>query len=77
MLLYTISKKQKQPLFLLLPVLSYIKSLLHQFVKPNEPTNTIYYQNIHEENAKQVRLDKNKAASYSQEYMTPKREQSK
>lgn len=56
---------------------SVIKSLLHRFVKPNEPTNTIYYQNIHEENARQVRLDKNKAASYSQEYMTPKREQSK
>lgn len=77
MLLCTISKKKAATL----PVTTSFQLSSHFYIdlsnQMNQPilsTTKTYMKKMQEW---QMRLDKNKAASYSQENMTPKREQSK
>lgn len=78
MLFCTISKKKKAVTF---PITTssqlsshFYIDLSNQMNQPMLSTTKTYMKKMQE---RQMRLDKNKAASYSQEYMTPKREQSK
>ena len=77
MLLCTISKKKAATL----PVTTSFQLSSHFYIdlsnQMNQPilsTTKTYMKKMQE---RQMRLDKNKAARYSQENMTPKREQSK